>query len=918
MKQHTSAFKEEIKNIGRQMTDIISYDEITLMEEIFSVSLVSQANILKSIMKQLTIESNVAIPNGTIVNYKLGLLIEGSYEYIDYGNYVVFKTEKQEDTNKYLITCYDKMLYSMKQNEQLPIVYPITIKNYLQAIANKIGLELKNTNFMNQDLQIPSELYVGLEYTYRDILDEIAQATGSIIIINKDDQLEVKYPTDTGDTITEEYLKDVNVTFGEKYGPINSIVLSRAGESDNVYLRDEESVLENGLCEVKIVDNQIMNFNNRSDYLEGILSALNGFEYYINDFSSTGILYYDIYDKYNIQVGEETYNCIMLNDEINRTQGVEELIHTDMPEESETDYTKADKTDRRINKTYIIVDKQNQTIESVVSNVTTQNQKISRIEQTVDELNSKISDIADVTISKETMTGSLNFENINASEPIRIEIKATGENISYLYPFDLLHPANDLFIKLRTLRFRNISTNEVFDYELPDDLLYYDSENFDSFLLDYDSQATQEVRKVFVYKKCKYNTTTGAVELLETPRTDEYEYPSINLTDGNYIVEMLKYDNTPYACYLFARLMIQNIYTTQFATKAELNSEISQTSRSINLSVDQKLTNYSTTSQMNSAINLKANEITSSVSETYATKDTTNSLSSRIKQTAKSIELVTTDNTTSAGITIRLKNEDGTQIDSESANITMSGLVKFTDLSTSGSTTINGANITTGIIKSSNYASGSKGTSINLSNGVIDTRGFKVDQNGNITATSGTIGGFNIDSYRLTSGSGSSYININSNPSTNSAIWIGAEDAGQAPFRVTKAGALKATNANIEGTIKATNGVFENCTIKKSCTVPASTVSGTLATNTIPNISAGKITSGTMSGDRINGGRISTQSITCTDIYAVGSIEVGLGGSFVYDSQEGEDFQLIVNDGEKGWRRLTFKGGILVNVEDRW
>ena len=64
--------------------------------------------------------------------------------------------------------------------------------------------------------------------------------------------------------------------FGQKYGVINSIVLSRSGESDNVYLRDEKSVAQNGLTEVKIVDNQIMNFNNRSDYLQGILNALNG------------------------------------------------------------------------------------------------------------------------------------------------------------------------------------------------------------------------------------------------------------------------------------------------------------------------------------------------------------------------------------------------------------------------------------------------------------------------------------------------------------------------------------------------------------------------------------------------------------------------------------------------------------------
>ena len=112
-----------------------------------------------------------------------------------------------------------------------------------------------------------------------------------------DDELEIRYINDTEDTINEEYLKDVNVNFGEKYGPVNSIVLSRAGEADNVYLRDEESVTENGLCEIKIKENQIMNFNDRSDYLPDILEALDGLEYYLNDFSSTGITYFDLWDK---------------------------------------------------------------------------------------------------------------------------------------------------------------------------------------------------------------------------------------------------------------------------------------------------------------------------------------------------------------------------------------------------------------------------------------------------------------------------------------------------------------------------------------------------------------------------------------------------------------------------------------------
>ena len=89
------------------------------------------------------------------------------------------------------------------------------------------------------------------------------------------------------------------------------------------------------------------------------------------------------------------------------------------------------------------------------------------------------------------------------------------------------------------------------------------------------------------------------------------------------------------AGYLSVTLMIQNIYTTQFATRVELNSAITQTVSSIDLSVNQKLTAYSTTTEMNSAINLKANEINSTVS----TKVGKEEIISRINQTSEQITI---------------------------------------------------------------------------------------------------------------------------------------------------------------------------------------------------------------------------------------------------------------------------------------
>lgn len=236
------------------------------------------------------------------------------------------------------------------------------------------------------------------------------------------------------------------------------------------------------------------------------------------------------------------------------------------------------------------------TLDEYGSNITAINLELGRIE-------SSISDIADITTSLESNSARLEFENINQSEPVRVVIHPTGTNIAKLHPSPSLKPKVGLKIKTRILRFTNTTTNEVFNYEIPDDLLYYDSENYDEFILDYDSQTC------VVKKKCKWNAD-GTVGLLSSTRTDEYTFPHIELTDGDYTIQVIQYSNA----YLFARMMVKNYYTAQFATRAELNSEISQTKEEIDLSVNQTLSNYSTTNEMNSAINLKANQINSEVS----------------------------------------------------------------------------------------------------------------------------------------------------------------------------------------------------------------------------------------------------------------------------------------------------------------
>lgn len=97
----------------------------------------------------------------------------------------------------------------------------------------------------------------------------------------------------------------------------------------------------------------------------------------------------------------------------------------------------------------------------------------------------------------------------------------------------------------------------------------------------------------------------GVLSVLDEPIIQELTEVKIELFEGdNYIYLMDMQGNKFYAEYL-----IKNDFNDIYATKNEMNSAITQTAQSIELSVNQKLTGYPTTQEMNSAINLSSSTI---------------------------------------------------------------------------------------------------------------------------------------------------------------------------------------------------------------------------------------------------------------------------------------------------------------------
>ena len=583
MKTHSQEFKENISKLGRQLKSRITYtlndEEIELGNpELNSVTLSYETSLLKSVMKYVEIDSNVEIPAGTIFKYELGLKTGNEYEYLNYGNYVVKEVEIKEDTNSYLIKAYDKMLYSMIDYKALDnITYPITIRDYIGAICTELGLTFANSSdtFANYDKEIPNELFLtndskSLGYTFRDVLDQLAETTGSNICINSSDQLEVRYLNNTNDTIDESYLKNINVNFGKKFGPVNSIVLSRSAGADNVYLRDEESVSQNGLCEYKIVDNQIMNGNDRGAYLEDLLEQLDGLEYYINDFDSTGICYYDICDKYNVSIGDNTYNCILLNDTITITQGLEENIYTKEPEETNTDYTKADKTDQRINQTTLIVNKQEGEIQALASKVV----DISNIAE--DNGTITLENAHEGILHKLEIRGNISLVYPNDStkygEPVIISddlIVSNNKYISSGIPYtnkDALYPSTSLYTKDTYLQVDDTKYKLDFDY-----LNYLNETTYDKWIY--------QDGKQWIERNVGLDSNGNLYALNETIIEEK---PDLEIqVKSDSTITLLSFASSILKC----EYLLENIYTDNFATEVYVNSEIKQTADQINLKV---------------------------------------------------------------------------------------------------------------------------------------------------------------------------------------------------------------------------------------------------------------------------------------------------------------------------------------------
>lgn len=574
MKQVSNNFKTYIKTNGKQLDcKIVITDDLVLeKKDINSIQPFFNTTLFKTVMCGLEIDSNTRIAEGTEFKAKIGVKFKNSaYEYIEYENYTVYKCERQEDTESYKITAYDKMLEAMVDFD-MEVSQSLTTRQYLVSIFEWLNWDTTGipATFVNSTKLIEPNIHTGIGYTFRDVLDEIATITGAFIYF-KGDIPYLKYINETNEIIDEMYLSQDDVTIGKKYF-INSLVFSRAEESDSIFRKDNESVTQKGLNEFKISDNQILSTNNRADFIDDLWNYLKTLEFYIFDIKSTGIMWFEVADKFTIKAHNNTYPVVLLNDETTVDQDIEEHLYADEPEESETDYKCASATDKKINQTNFRVDKQNQKIKGIITQIGDRSEKTTSITADIDGLSSKVSAIADLT---KELSGNKTVILNECAKGELLELHIFGNNTVFNYQVlsnDLVFSDNLILGKDKSILVITNEDNSSIEYDLKVPGVLRKNEDIrDEYVIQ--NGVAKVIRRINddgTVKDAEVEENIGELKMLLEEGTN-----TIEIKDFNAEIKV--------------KWAIKSDFTDIFTTKVEMSSTIGQTAGQIMTEVNKKV-----------------------------------------------------------------------------------------------------------------------------------------------------------------------------------------------------------------------------------------------------------------------------------------------------------------------------------------
>lgn len=187
---------------------------------------------------------------------EIGLLVDGTYEWVKMGEYFINDIEIDRNRNTTTLDLMDGM-FKLNRGHITDLTYPAEIRQVIKEICLKTGIELANKNMditsMNYAIdKIPKEK----KMTFRDVLSLATQMLGMSCFFNREGKLEIKELTDSGITITADSYFMHGLTKSEVQYQIAGISCKKDKETLTVGMRTGRSLeLDNLFMSQSMLDN---------------------------------------------------------------------------------------------------------------------------------------------------------------------------------------------------------------------------------------------------------------------------------------------------------------------------------------------------------------------------------------------------------------------------------------------------------------------------------------------------------------------------------------------------------------------------------------------------------------------------------------------------------------------------------------
>lgn len=190
---------------------------------------------------------------------EIGLLVDGTYEWVKMGEYFINDIEIDRNRNTTKLDLMDGM-FKLNRPYESSLTYPAPIQKVVAEIANQTGVKLEDAYFDATDLT--GQVYYidkkpdGKKSTYRDVLSLATQILGRSCFFNRDGNLEIRELIDSGLVVTADSYFMHGLTKSEVQYQIAGISCKKDKETITVGMRTGRSLeIENDLMTQSMLDN---------------------------------------------------------------------------------------------------------------------------------------------------------------------------------------------------------------------------------------------------------------------------------------------------------------------------------------------------------------------------------------------------------------------------------------------------------------------------------------------------------------------------------------------------------------------------------------------------------------------------------------------------------------------------------------